>query len=282
MKRRSFLRTAIGAAGLTAATKLGHVFFDGHTFESSAAEQDTSGGAAETRIVLIGHKPDHPPGTHLYLEECRLLAGCLEQTANVKAVVSDGWPKDAAVLDGVSAIVLYSSPGADIVFKGPHADQAEKLFDQGVGLTAIHWATGIRDHKDEALADRYQKALGGIFGFGWSGLDVSESRVEQADPQHPICRGWSNFALKDEWYLNLKFLPEARPTAKVRVKDKDQVVAWTYERPGSSAGRSYGNTLGHFHENFLMKPFRQALVNGILWTAHREIPAEGAPCEIPG
>jgi type 1 glutamine amidotransferase len=88
--------------------------------------------------------------------------------------------------------------------------------------------------------------------------------------------------LKDEWYLDLKFLPAACPLAKVRVKDKDQVVAWVYQRPHSAGGRSYGNTLGHFHEKFLLEPFRRAVVNGILWTAHCEIPNGGAPCVLPG
>jgi type 1 glutamine amidotransferase len=38
--------------------------------------------------------------------------------------------------------------------------------------------------------------------------------------------------------------------------------------------------LGHFHSNFGEKPFRQMLVNGILWTAHREVPQSGAPVAI--
>jgi hypothetical protein len=34
---------------------------------------------------------------------------------------------------------------------------------------------------------------------------------------------------------------------------------------------------GHFHENFCEKAFRQAIVNGILWTARIEVPEHGAP-----
>jgi type 1 glutamine amidotransferase len=179
-------------------------------------------------------------------------------------------------------LVLYSSPGAEILLKGGNRETVEKLLETGVGLTALHWATGIGDHNDQALVERYVNAMGGIFGFGWSGLDISQSRVEPADPQHPICRGWTSYPLNEEWYLDLKFLAGAKPIAKARVKDKDQVVAWAYERPGARAGRSYGNTLGHFHENFLIEPFRKAIVNGILWTTHREIPAAGAPCAIAG
>jgi hypothetical protein len=260
MRRRTFLRATLGA---TLAAPL-----------AGAARPHREAA----RILLIGHKPDHPPGTHLYLQECELLAACLRQTDGVEATVSDGWPRDEATLDGLAALVLYSSPGAELLLAGDHADRAEALLKSGVGLTALHWATGIGDAKNDALAARYLGHLGGLFGFGWSGLDVSESRVRRADPEHPTSRGWDDFDLKDEWYLDLKFHPQARPLAKVRVKDKDQVVAWTFERDGG--GRSFGNTLGHFHENFLVDPFRRLIVNGILWTARRDIPEAGAPCAL--
>jgi aldose 1-epimerase len=37
-------------------------------------------------------------------------------------------------------------------------------------------------------------------------------------------------------------------------------------------------TLGHFHTLFLQEDFRRMLVNGILRTAHYEVPESGAPC----
>jgi hypothetical protein len=274
MKRREFLRNVAATAGMAAAGIMG---IDApEAAEQSPAGKDTSAA----KIVLIGHKPDHPPGTHLYLRECGLLAKCLQQTPGVTAVVSDGWPRESAILDGASAIVIYSSPGAEIIFRPDHADQAEAFLKRGVGLTALHWATGIADAKNNRLADRYLRALGGLFGFGWSGLDISTSRVEPVLPGHPVSRGWGVYDLKDEWYLDLKFLPEAKPLAKVRVKGKEQVVAWVCDRKDSAGGRSYGNTLGHFHENFGIEPFRKAIVNGVLWTAHRDIPVGGAPCAI--
>jgi type 1 glutamine amidotransferase len=244
--------------------------------------QDQAGASTSPKIkvVLIGHPPDHPPGTHLYLETCELLARCLRQTAHVEAVVSDGWPSDPAVLAGVSGIVLYSSPGAEILLQGEQREQCEALLKQGVGLASLHWATGIRDQNNEELAERYLSQLGGLFSFGFSGLDISASRVEQLDGSHPICRGWSDFDLTDEYYLNLKFLPQAKPLLRVRVKDEPQTVGWIYERPDSHGGRSYGNTLGHFEELFRQEAFRKMLVNGILWTVHVEIPPDGADCQL--
>jgi hypothetical protein len=40
------------------------------------------------------------------LEECELLAQCLRQSPHVEAIVSDGWPKDVAQLEGLDALVL--------------------------------------------------------------------------------------------------------------------------------------------------------------------------------
>jgi type 1 glutamine amidotransferase len=215
-------------------------------------------------VLLIGHQPDHPPGTHLYLPGCELLAQCLRQTDGVEAVVSDGWPADPEVLKGVNAIVLYSSPGAEILLEGPHREQFEALMRQGVGLVALHWATGLRDANNEALGEKYLSYLGGLFSFGYSGLEICESEAKQIDADEPICRGWDDFVLHDEFYLNLRFLPAAKPILRVRVNDQWQTVGWIYERPDSNGGRSYGNTLGHFHELFEQEHFRRMLVNGIL------------------
>jgi hypothetical protein len=38
--------------------------------------------------------------------------------------------------------------------------------------------------------------------------------------------------------------------------------------------------LGHFHDNFQSEAFRKLVVNGILWTAHRSVPASGAPVKV--
>ena len=76
----------------------------------------TAGHAQEKKtVLLIGHKPDHPPKCHEYLSTCELLAKCLRQTRGVEAVVSNGWPTDAKLLERTDSLVLYTSPGAEIV-----------------------------------------------------------------------------------------------------------------------------------------------------------------------
>ena len=268
LSRRRFIKGAAVAVAAPFAAALPRAF----------AAAGTSGG--KTKILLIGHQPDHPPGTHMYLLWCHLLAKCLEQTPNIEAVVSDRWPKDPTVAKGIRAIFIHTSPGADVLLKGPHGEQVETLLKQGVGLTALHWATGARSRE---LGERYKPYLGGWWP-GAAGHKTTTAKVEQLAKDHPICRGWADYDLKDEYYLAPDLMPNATPLFKVHVQGKkdpeptDHVMAWACERP--DGGRAYGNTLGHFHENLGIEAFRKALVNGILWTAGCEIPTGGAPCAL--
>jgi hypothetical protein len=56
------------------------------------------------------------------------------------------------------------------------------------------------------------------------------------------------------------------------------VLGWAYER--DDGGRAYGTTLGHFYRNFEREAFRRTFVNGILWTAHRQVPQGGARVDV--
>jgi type 1 glutamine amidotransferase len=235
-----------------------------------------AGEKIATKILLIGKDRDHPYATHEYMTECALLATCLQQTPGIECVVSNGWPKNADTLKDVKAIVLYTRNGGNVLFDAFNKEQAEKLLKNGVGLTAIHWGTGA----EGKLGELWLEALGGWFSTGFSKLNTTTTKLKQADAKHPICRGWNEYDLRDEFYLELKFKEKATPILQVELDKKVHTVAWTYERPESNGGRSFGCVLGHFHANFGEKPFRQALVNGILWTAHREVPQMGAPIAI--
>ncbi len=230
------------------------------------------------KILLIPTKLDHAWATHMYRQGCELLAACLNNTDGVKAVVSPefDWPSDPAILEDVNAIVYYSRPAADIVFGPSRREEFQRLMDAGVGFSAIHWATGTSD--DKFGAD-YLSLLGGWFSFAHAGLKVDKCTLQQVIADHPICRGWKPYKLRDEFYINLKFAESAEPVLRVNVDGQDQTVAWTYQRPDSNGGRSFGTTLAHFHDNFAIPEFRKAIVNGILWTAHVEVPVEGAVVE---
>jgi len=169
--------------------------------------------------------------------------------------------------------VYYSRYAGDIVLSAAHAMKFRELLARGVGFTAIHWATKAEDQK---LVPAYIDVLGGAFHSfeGW-GLNTSTRPLVQVDPAHPVCNGWKQYDLHDEFYLGLRWHEKVKPILKVNVDGKDQTVAWVFER--ADGGRSFGTTLGHFHENFENEAFRRAMVNGILWSAKVDVPATGAP-----
>ena len=234
--------------------------------------------AERTKILLIGHDKDgHPRLTHEYLSVVNLLAKCLRETPGVETVVSNRWPQNPADAADVDAIVLYVPWGSNILFDGPQRDAAKKLLDNGAGLSAIHWATGAEREEFGTLWLQY---MGGWFHTDFSKIQHIKKHLTQVDPNHPICRGWKEYELFDEFYFDLKFAPDAKPLVTVDVDGKPNTVAWTYERPNSNGGRSFGFDGGHYHKNFGDDQFRQLVVNGILWTAKREIPPTGAPAKI--
>ena len=134
------------------------------------------------------------------------MAKCLNQNPGVKATVSNGWPSGESLLKNVDALVFYSSPAAYILLNPKNKSQAEALFKRGVGYTAIHWATGANLQN----GPRYEQLLGGLFNFKFSGINVDKQRLVQIDPKHPICNGWDEYDLHDEFYLRMKLSPKAK------------------------------------------------------------------------
>jgi hypothetical protein len=236
----------------------------------------TGAGEEKTvKILLIAKDRDHAFSQHEYLSDCTILAKCLSQTKGVTAEVSNGWPRDAAKLKGVKAIVFNTRMGGSVLFDPLVKDQAEKLLKAGIGLSAIHWGTGAEKPAGEA----WLKTLGGWFHGDWfSRYMIRKTKLLQSDPKHPICFGWKEYDLRDEYYIKLKFMPEAKPILKAVIDKEEYPVAWVYERP--DGGRSFGFLGGHFHDNYGTEAFRRAIVNGILWTARVDVPAEGAPVRI--
>lgn len=231
---------------------------------------------ATTKILLIGKKPDHPHGTHMYVHTSEVLAKCLQKTPGVEAVVSQGWPTDPQTLKDVKTIVLYSSPGAEYLIDGPGSGQLHQMMQKGVGLVTIHWASSVYEKNLDRLGDQWGDYLGGFWVSNY-GLSTDKSQLRQLVPDHPICRGWKEYELHDEYYLK-PVMKEATPLLQVTTKGEDVIVGWAYERPGK--GRAYGTTLGHFYRNFQIEAFRRTIVNAILWTAHIEVPKDGADVRL--
>lgn len=241
------------------------------TFLISAAES-----AERTKILLIGKQPDHPYGSHMYLHTSGVLAKCLALNGEFDAIVSDGWPKDDATLEGVDCIVLYMTPGAEFLLDGPHRQSAMKLLDSGVGLVTLHWASSVNKNNLERLGPDWMRYLGGTWVSN-VGLHTGNSPLKQLVPEHPICHGWKTYDLHDEYYLD-PTIKDATPLLEVQAGEKTVIVGWAYEREGG--GRAYATTLGHFYENFQQEPFRRMIVNSILWSAKLEVPPTGANVDL--
>lgn len=232
---------------------------------------------AKTRILFIGANPDHPPATHEYMHTSNVLARCVEHAPGVEAIVTKGWPKDAKTLEGVKAIVYFGPPGAEALLGGKDREQVENTLKKGVGLATIHWASSMRKDNVDTLGPVWLSYTGGSWVSN-VGLSSGKSPLKQLLPDHPVCRGWKEFEIDDEYYLN-PTIKGAKPLLQVREKNgKDVIVGWVYERPDKS--RAFGTTLGHFYRNFQMEPFRRMVTNGILWTANVEVPAGGANVDV--
>lgn len=227
----------------------------------------------KTKILLIGKQPDHPWGTHMYLHTCEMLTKCLEQAEGVETVVSDGWPEDPEVLKGVDTIVVYTTPAAELLLDGPGAKQFEAMMEEGVGLVTIHWASSVHQKNLDRLGKKWMSYLGGTWVSN-VGLSTNKSQLVQLLPEHPVSRGWKQYELHDEYYLN-PTMGEAKPLLQVEAKGGQKVVVgWVHER--KKGGRAFGTTLGHFYRNFQQESFRRMIVNGILWTAGTPVPEKGA------
>jgi type 1 glutamine amidotransferase len=239
----------------------------------------------KAKILFIGANPDHPHGSHMYMHTSNLLAKCAERTAGVQTVVSNGWPKDEKLVEGITGIVLYTSPGAELLLESPHRDAIDQLIKKGCGLTTNHWATAVREKNLDRLGATWFRYLGGTWVSNVGGLHFGDGKLISMMPDHPISRGWNERTINDEYYLG-PTIKQAKPLLKVKYakKKKDAetehevVVGWVYERP--DGGRSFATTLGHPYRNFQDEAFRRMIVNGILWSSKIDIPQAGAPVDV--
>jgi type 1 glutamine amidotransferase len=174
-----------------------------------------------------------------------------------------------------------------------------RLMDQGVGLVCLHYAVEVP--KGEP-GDAFLDWLGGYYESGYSTNPHWTAEIK-ALPEHPITRGVRPFAIRDEWYYNLRFRPEmkgitpivvARPDDETRkgttssprgpyphvvaASGRDEVLAWTAERP--DGGRGFGFTGAHFHKNWGNPDFRTLVLNAILWSAKLDVPSSGVQCNV--
>jgi type 1 glutamine amidotransferase len=259
-------------------------------------------GAADTaKVVLIAGRPSHGPGEHEFNAGCKLLTKCLAELPDVHPVfVAGGWPADESVLAGASTLVFFMDGGAGHpMIQENHLATLQKLMDKGVGLVCLHFAVEVPKGNP---GDKFEDWIGGYYESGFS-TNPHWTAEFQTLPRHSITRGVKPFAIRDEWYFNIRFRPSmkgvtpiliARPDDQTReglssaprgplrhiveAKGRQEVLAWAVERP--DGGRGFGFTGAHTHKNWGDPNFRKLVLNAILWTAKRDIPLDGVPSHV--
>jgi len=274
------------------------LFWAGQSAFAQPVAGPASGG--KTKIVLVAGPPSHPYGVHEYNAGCELLARCLRESGlGIEAVVCrNGWPKDSAIFAGSAAIVFY----ADGLAHHPilkHFEEVDRLAKQGVGLAFLHYAVLLPEGKPW---DYLKNWIGGCYELNWS-VNPYWTAEFKSLPRHPITRGVRPFAIYDEWYYHMRFLPDMKdvtllltatppestrqgpdgphsgnPFVRAR-KGMPEQVSWVRQRP--DGGRGFGFTGGDQHWNWAHDDYRTFVLNGIVWTAGREVPPAGVRSRTP-
>jgi hypothetical protein len=242
-----------------------------------------------TKIVLLAGPTSHAGGQHEYFAGCALLADWLKQTPGVWPVlVGNGWPKNEAVLEHAKAIVVYMDTGAKFPLLEPSRwAKLKQVVAGGAGFVMLHQSVDV----PAAQAEDVKSWLGAVFQSDIGNRGHWDQEITEV-AKHPVTRGVAPFSIAgDGWLFNLHYAPGAISLVAGPVPDKArtttdskshagraETMAWAYERP--SGGRGFGFTGGDIHRNWGLEPQRRLVVNGILWTAGLEVPAEGAPAVL--
>jgi type 1 glutamine amidotransferase len=238
--------------------------------------------AAPKRLLLVGQGPDgHPAQTHEYVAGLQVLAKCLRSVDGIEIMTvraDEPWKQGPELLERADGVVLFLSEGAKWMQADAQRRAAlDKMMGRGGGLVVLHWAMGTKDARpiDDCL-----HLLGGCHGGPDRKYAVVETGARILDPKHQVAAGIKDFRVKDEFYYRLKFTKAEglKPLLAVSIEDRDEMVAWTWERP--AGGRAFGFSGLHFHDNWRLPEYRRLVAQGVLWTLKMPVPAEGLPVEV--
>lgn len=251
-----------------------------------------------TQILFVVGPSTHAPGTHEVEAGCRLLAHCLETSTNLKGIqctVSVGWPKSQSLLKTVDTIVFSGDrfPLAELKDTRANMQQLSAMMDRGCGLVCYHYATGLtQGQMPDDGAHPLLEWMGGYFAtrcvHHQSTARIFEAaRIELNPAPHPVLRGVEAFTIHDEPYINNYFGPnglEKNVTPLMTSmlppeSPKPEIVAWAVERSGG--GRGLGIVMPHFYRNWKNEDLRKSILNGIVWTAGRDVPETGVQSAEP-
>lgn len=254
----------------------------------------------QTRILILVGPSNHPPGTHEVAAGGSLMKHCLENTKNLPGIKVDlfhEWPQDDAILDAASTVVFIGDtfPLQDLPDTEANLAKLGSMMARGCGIVCIHYATGLK--ADDVAADGEHPLLHWLGGYFAAKCEhhqsvakiYPEATIEPAAPQHPIWRGCQAFTLHDEPYINNYFGQDGNRMASHVTAlatsmlppeaPRKETVSWCVDRPDT--GRGFGIVMPHFYRNWKNEDLRRYILNGIAWTAKRNIPKRGVQTSPP-
>jgi type 1 glutamine amidotransferase len=256
-------------------------------------------GADAARVLIVVGPSTHPPGSHEVAAGGRLMQHCIEHMENlpgVKADVVDEWP-EKTLREAAATIVFIGDQFPPNRFPDAPRNLAEldAMMKRGCGIVCVHYATGLRA---EDVAENGEHPLlhwmGGYFATRCKHHQsiariYPSATISPASPRHPVSRGWKEFSLHDEPYINNyfgadgnKLAPNVTALATSLLPPENprrEIVAWSAER--TDGGRGFGIVMPHFYKNWRNDDLRRFILNAIVWTAKLEVPAEGVQTKTP-
>lgn len=258
----------------------------------------------KAKIVFISGSPSHGRMHHEHRAGNMILAEALNQSGldvEAELVPHYGYPKDKSILKDAATVVIFCTGHRGHVLN-PNLDEFDVLMKSGTGVVMIHWATEAQKGKP---GEKFLEWMGGFCDLNWS-VNPHWTANFKEFPDHPIANGVKPFAINDEWYYHMRFVPEMKgvtpilsdlpppeslrrpdgersgnPTVRKAVANGEkQHVAWAYQRP--EGGRGFGFTGAHNHVSWQDENFRKVVLNAILWTANVDVPEGGCPSPAVG
>ncbi len=270
------------------------------SFATVSAAADSAADKPTAQILIVVGPSSHPPGSHEAAAGGRLLAHALEHAENLRGVRTEvvaEWPQDRKRLEEVAAVVFIGD-----TFPPMRMPQSERIMQElaamtarGCGIVCLHYATGLR--AEDVAADGEHPLLHWMGGYFATRCKHHQSIakiypaavVTPAASDHPVSRGWTEFTIHDEPYINNYFGPNgnklapgvvAFATSQLPPEDpKTEIVAWGVERP--DGGRGFGIVMPHFYKNWALDDLRTFILNGVVWTARVDIPKNGVRTARP-
>jgi type 1 glutamine amidotransferase len=254
--------------------------------------------AEPTRVLILVGPSNHGPGTHEVAAGARLVEHCLEHADNVSGIeaeVIDKWPDDRMRLQKIATVVFSGDRFPPEEMEGRDRIMADltAMMDHGCGLVCFHYATGLGASHVKPDGDHpLLRWMGGYFATRCPHHQsiariFNAAAIEPAAGEHPVLRGWKSFTVRDEPYIKNYFGPDG-PAKNVTAlatsmlppeSPQRETVAWAVSR--ADGGRGVGVVMPHFYKNWRNEDLRMLIINGIVWSAKLDVPAEGVRTKLP-